>query len=150
MATLGNLLKMRGGQPFTHRVVTLTLLLPDPKSGTPEAVEQQVALLPVTHAAEARANRAAIEYCAARKEFGDAPLLDKELKFRFCIEAMRDAANLAAYFVDEDSIESFREVVIGEQLDYLLREYSELLAAEFVELQAKPIKDEARETFQGG
>lgn len=150
MATLGNLLKLRGGLPFTHRVVHLTLMLPDPKGGPAQAQQSEVALLPVSHAAEARSNRAAIDYCAARKEFGDQPILDKELKLRFVIEAMRDPEDLGKYFVEDERVEDFRESVIGEQLDYLLREYNQLLAEEFCELRAKELKDEARSVFQDG
>lgn len=152
MATLGNLLKMRGGLPMSPRVVALTLALPDPKGGAPLVEQVQVALLPVSHAAESRANRAAIDYTASRAEFGDAPLLDKELKFRFCIEAMRDESDLRKAFVELEHSETMRECLVGEHLDYLLTEYRKLIESEYSEVlvDAKELKAEAKALFQNG
>ena len=127
MATLGNLLKLRGGLPFTHKLASLTLLIPVKDGGAPSVQEQQVALLPVSHAAEARANRAAIDY-----------------------ESMRDPDDLATFFVEHDHVETFRESIVGEQLDFLLGQYAALLQEEFLELQAKPLKEEARSVFPSG
>ncbi len=152
MATLGNLLKMRGGLAMTPRIIPLTLTLPDPKGGAPLVSQLQVALLPVSHAAEARANRAAIDYTASRAEFGDAPLLEKELKFRFVVEAMRDETDLRKAFVELEYIETMRECLIGEHLDYLLTEYRTLIESEYCELlaDAKELKAEAKALFPQG
>lgn len=152
MATLGNLLLRRGGLPMTPRFVVLTLLLPAVQGGPPQVEQTKVALLPVSHDAEAKANRSAIDFIADHAGSGDAPLLEKEMKLRFVVEAMRDPDDLRKYFVEADRVADFRNCLIGEQLDYLLREYRALIESEYAELMASAgdIKAEAKSLFQDG
>jgi len=149
MATLGNLLQRRGGSAMTPRVVKLTLALPDPQRGAPTPTEADIALLPLSLAAEGKARRAAEAHVDSRREFGDAPDLPVEYLYQFVIAAMRDPEDLRRAFVDAKSIDTFRDCLVGEQLDVLIKEYRELIRSEYTEVvaNAAEIKDEAKGLF---
>ena len=149
MATLGNLLQRRGGSAMTPRIVKLTLALPDPQGGAPTVQEVDVALLPLSLSAEAKARRAAEAYVMSRREFGDAPDLPVEYLFQFAVAAMRDPEDLRRAFVDAKSVDTFRGCLVGEQLDVLIREYRELIRSEYSEVISDKdgIKDEATALF---
>ena len=149
MATLGNLLQRRGGSAMTPRVVKLTLALPDPQGGAPTPTEADIALLPLSLAAEGKARRAAEAYVESRREFGDAPDLAVEYLYQFVIAAMRDPEDLRRAFVDGNNTDTFRGCLVGEQLDVLIKEYRELIRSEYAEVvaNAAEIKDEAKGLF---
>ena len=149
MATLGNLLQRRGGSAMTPRVVKLTLALPDPQRGAPTPTEADIALLPLSLAAEGKARRAAEAYVESRREFGDAPDLAVEYLYQFVIAAMRDPEDLRRAFVDGNNTDTFRGCLVGEQLDVLIKEYRELIRSEYTEVvaNAAEIKDEAKGLF---
>lgn len=149
MATLGNLLAQRGGSAMTPRIVKLTLALPDLQGGAPTVQEVDVALLPLSLSAEAKARRAAETYIMSRREFGDAPDLAVEYLFQFAVAAMRDHEDLRRAFVDGKNTDTFRGCLVGEQLDYLIKEYRELIRSEYAEVvaNAAEIKDEAKGLF---
>jgi len=149
MATLGNLLQRRGGSAMTPRVVKLTLALPDPQRGAPTPTEADIALLPLSLAAEGKARRAAEAYVESRREFGDAPDLAVEYLYQFVIAAMRDPEDLRRAFVDGNNTDTFRGCLVGEQLDVLIKEYRELIRSEYAEVvaNAAEIKDEAKGLF---
>jgi len=149
MATLGNLLQRRGGSAMTPRVVKLTLALPDPQRGAPTPTEADIALLPLSLAAEGKARRAAEAHVDSRREFGDAPDLAVEYLYQFVIAAMRDPEDLRRAFVDGNNTDTFRGCLVGEQLDVLIKEYRELIRSEYTEVvaNAAEIKDEAKGLF---
>ena len=149
MATLGNLLQRRGGSAMTPRNVKLTLALPDPQGGAPTPTDADIALLPLSLAAEAKARRAAEAYVMSRRDFGDAPDLAVEYLFQFAVAAMRDPEDLRRAFVDAKSLDTFRCCLVGEQLDVLIKEYRELIRSEYSEViaDAAEIKDEATALF---
>lgn len=149
MATLGNLLAQRGGTAMTPRIVKLTLALPDLQGGAPTVQEVDVALLPLSLSVEAKTRRAAEAYVMSRREFGDAPDLVVEALYQFVIAAMRDPEDLRRAFVDGKNTDTFRGCLVGEQLDYLIKEYRELIRSEYAEVvgNAAEIKDEAKGLF---
>ena len=149
MATLGDLLQRRGGSAMTPRVVKLTLALPDPQRGAPTPTEADIALLPLSLAAEGKARRAAEAYVISRREFDDAPDLAVEYLYQFVIAAMRDPEDLRRAFVDGNNTDTFRGCLVGEQLDVLIKEYRELIRSEYTEVvaNAAEIKDEAKGLF---
>lgn len=149
MATLGNLLQRRGGSAMTPRIVKLTLALPDPQGGAPTPTEADIALLPLSLSAEAKTRRAAEAYVMSRREFGDAPDPVVEALFQFAVAAMRDPEDLRRAFVDGKNTDTFRGCLVGEQLDYLIKEYRELIRSEYAEVvaNAAEIKDEAKGLF---
>jgi len=153
VATLGNILARQGGDAMTPRIVHLTLALPASDGGAPTSVEADVALLPVSEAKKARSINAARDYCASRRDFGDAPAFADELVFRFLLEAMRDAEDLRKAFVEMKQVDTFREILIGEQQSYLVLEYKALIKNEYPETileAAEEIKQEAKSVFQSG
>ena len=149
MATLGNLLAQRGCSAMTPRIVKLTLALPDLQGGAPTVQEVDVALLPLSLSAEAKTRRAAEAYVMSRREFGDAPDLVVEALFQFAVAAMRDPEDLRRAFVDGKNTDTLRGCLVGEQLDYLIKEYRELIRSEYAEVvaNAAEIKDEAKGLF---
>ena len=134
---------------MTPRNVKLTLALPDPQGGAPTPTDADIALLPLSLAAEGKARRAAEAYVASRREFGDATDLPVEYLFQFAVAAMHDPEDLRRAFVDAKSIDTFRCCLVGEQLDVLIREYRELIRSEYSEViaDADGVKDEATALF---
>lgn len=138
---------------MTPRIVHLTLALPAADGGAPTVEQIDVALLPVSEAKKARAVNAAKDYIADRSEFGDAPVYGDELVFRFLLEALRDPDDLRKAFVETKQIDTFRDAIIGEQQEYLTREYKALIKNEYPETileAADEIKQEAKSIFQQG
>lgn len=155
MATLGNILERAGGRPMTPRIVTITLALPDPEGGAPLVVDSEVALLPVSIPKQARAVAAAMADVrkSLEPDFAGDPLdAVHEVKLRFLRAALRDPQDLRRNFVEEKHLASFREALIGEQLNVLAWEYDQLLQSEYTEVveHAKRIKEEAKATFPKG
>lgn len=163
MATLGNLLARKGGSPMTGRTARLTLAIPDQKTGRPLVGDEQteVLLLPVSEARKARAFRAAEAYVAEQQKIaaeasepGSAPSLQDERVLRFLCEAMRDAQDARRYFVAADEIDTLREILVAEQLRYLLVEYDTLIRDEYDESpQAQAfaaMKQEAKDFTSAG
>lgn len=159
MATLGNLLARKAGTPCTGKEVTLALALPDPQ-GAPRMEEAKVLLLPVSAAARARAFRAADIWVAgqlaAERENGTpgaAHDLSEERVYRLLLEAMRDPDDARKRFVDSDQVDTFREILVFEQLQALDREYAALLREEYpetlTEADVKAMQRDA-ETFSPG
>lgn len=160
MATLGNLLARKGNTPCTGKAVTLALALPDPQGGAPRMTEAEVMLLPVSAAARARAFRAAdiwvTEQIRQESESGTpgaAHDLAEERVYRLMLEAMRDSEDARRRFVSADEVDTFREILVFEQLQALDREYAALLKEEFpetlTEADLKTMRKEA-ETFTSG
>lgn len=142
MATLGNLLQRKGGTPLTGRLVKLTLPIPDPKGGRPLVADEpvEVLLLPVPESRKARAFRAAEAHVAAQQqaaveagEPGSAPSIADEKALRFFCEAMRDPEDARRYFVAAEQIDTFRDILIAEQIRLLLAEYDALIRDEYPE-----------------
>lgn len=153
MATLGSILLRKGGTAKTGRTVSLTLAIPDPKSGLPREESTSVLLLPVGEARKAIAISHAQAYLVSQQDLGTAPALADELTLQFLCAAMRNPDDARQAFVDSDNIAIFREAVVGEQLEYLTREYKTMIRSEFPELVASDVaalKAEAKETFTNG
>jgi hypothetical protein len=160
MATLGNLLARQGGTPCTGKEVLLALAIPDPQGGAPRMEEATVLLLPVGAAARARAFRAADVWAADEirgevetKAPGRVHDLAEERVFRLMLEAMRDPQDARKRFVDADNVDTFREILVFEQLQALDRAYAELIRTEYpetlTEADLKAMKTEAA-TFSTG
>lgn len=160
MATLGNLLNRKAGTACTGKEVTLALALPDPKGGAPLMEEARVLLLPVGRTARARAFRAADLWVAgelaAERENGQAGAahdLAEERVYRLMVEAMHDPDDARKRFVGADEVDTFREILVFEQLQALDRAYAELIREEYPETlneaDLKAMKREA-ETFSDG
>ena len=146
---------------MTGREVTLTLAIPDPKGGPPTVEEVCVYLLPVSQQKKSRGFREAEAYIAqCEKEAADAGLVSRapsptdERALRFLCEAMRDNEDRRKYFVETDKIDSFRDIIIDEQVRLLLAEYDELILAEYLEIRTRAealrIKAEAKQVFTSG
>lgn len=153
MATLGNLLTRRGGLAMTPRLVRLNLAVPDNQGAAPLVEEVEVALLPVSEARKARAVNAARQYVEQRRDFGDAPAIGDELVLRFIVEAMRNPEDLRVAFVEAKNVDTLREVLVGEQLAFLVREYAALIRSEYPETileDAAAIKEQAKSVFTDG
>ena len=160
MATLGNILARKAGTPCTGKEVTLALAIPDLQSGAPRMEEATVLLLPVGSNARARAFRTAdlwvAEQLAAERTNGTAGAvhdLAEERVFRLMLEAMRDPADARKRFVNSDEVDTFREIIVFEQLQALDRAYAEMVRSEYpetlTEADLKAMKKEA-ETFSTG
>ncbi len=130
MATFGNVLTRKGGVALTGRIVTLTIPVPDPLGGLPSMDEVEALLVPVSVAKANSARAAAAEYVA------DTPgsSIESEGLFRLLLEALRDAVDPKVAFVELKLVNTFRDVILGKQLEYLDTEYTKLLALEYSEL----------------
>lgn len=161
MATLGNLLKLKGGTPCTGRCVQITLALPGPQGGPPLMTDAEVLLLPVSEARKARAFRAADAFVAEQQKAADeagepgcAPSVADERALRLLCEAMRDAEDPKKFFVEADKVDELRSALVFEQVQLLSREYGQLIATEYPEVisvaERDAIKAEATATFSAG
>lgn len=160
MPSLGNILARRGGTPMTGREVKLTILIPA-TSGPPTVEQVTVALYPVTESRKSAAFRAAEHYIAEcdrqaqeTQSVSVAPSNEDERALRFLAEAMRLPEDARRPFVESERIDDLRNVILADQVQYLLRQYNELIRAEYSEIhgfdEAQRIKQQAEATFTSG
>ena len=73
---------------------------------------------------------------------------------RFLAEAMRQPEDARRPFVESERIDDLRNVILADQVQYLLRQYNELINAEYSEIrdleEARRIKQQAEATFISG
>lgn len=141
---------------MTGREVKLTILIPA-TSGPPTVEQVTVALYPVTESRKSAAFRAAEHYIAEcdrqAQETGVniAPSNEDERALRFLAEAMRQPEDARRPFVESDRIDDLRNVILADQVQYLLRQYNDLIRAEYSEIrdwqEAQQIKQQAESVF---
>ena len=139
---------------MTGREVKLTILIPA-TSGPPAVEQVTVMLYPVPESRRSAAFRAAEHYIAKcdqeAQDVSVAPSTEDERALRFLAEAMRQPEDARRPFVESDRIDDLRNVILSEQVRYLLSEYDELIRSEYSEIrdweEAQRIKQQAESVF---
>ena len=145
---------------MTGREVKLTILIPA-TSGPPAVEQVTVMLYPVPESRKSAAFRAADHYIAkcdqeAQETQGVsvAPGTMDERALRFLVEAMRQPEDARRPFVESDRIDDLRNVILANQVQYLVQQYNEMILAEYSEIrdwqEARQIKQQAESVFSSG
>ena len=139
---------------MTGREVKLTILIPA-TSGPPAVEQVTVMLYPVPESRKSAAFRAAEHYIAKcdqeAQDVSVAPSTDDERALRFLAEAMRQPEDARRPFVESDRIDDLRNVILANQVQYLVQQYNEMILAEYSEIREwkdfQQMKQQAESVF---